>query len=529
MPRFSVVLPAYRTPPNLLIDALNSLLCQTVLPAEIIVIDDSGDDSRVRDVVSSLHTSTNLIRLIVNETNQGISASTNIGIAAATGDFIVFQDHDDLLTDDALEKFSDLIDKDPTVGAIYSDQCTIDEQGSVLHRFFKPCWSPIYALGVMYPGHLLAVRSDLCRKHKILSQYNGVQDFEFLLRVSEDQIKISHVPAIAYKWRAIPGSLALGSDEKSGIDRLQATAVNDHLRRRGLSWIAESHEHLPHRLVLNPSVKTKCPKISIIIPSRNQGTVLSRCLESLFVLTEYPDFEVVLVDNRTTDPIALQAIKSHPVKHVIYDTNKFNYSQANNIGVSHASGEFIVFLNNDTEVITSDWLQKLVMYFEDPKVGATGATLLYQDRTIQHAGVVLGPRGTADHVMRAFPENADGYAGSLAASREVSAVTVACLMMRKSLFNQLRGFSEDYSKHYQDVDLCLKIRNAGLSIISVSNARLYHHESLTRKDEGYDSGDRAILLDRWGEQIEQGDPYYSKHFEPGSTDYRLRAESLNHK
>ena len=212
-------------------------------------------------------------------------------------------------------------------------------------------------------------------------------------------------------------------------------------------------------------------------------------------------------------------MRSYPIKHLIYDVSNFNYSRANNMGVDAAAGDYIVLLNNDTEVISADWLQKMVMYFEDPKIGAVGATLLYPNNTVQHAGVILGPRGTADHVMRGLDEASDGYAGSLAVSREVSAVTAACMMMRKSVFRAVGGFSEDYAKHYQDVDLCMKIRQEGLEIVSVSNARLYHHESLTRKSEGYDLGDRAVLLDRWGRQILDGDFYYSKNFEYGSTNY----------
>jgi GT2 family glycosyltransferase len=523
MSLFSVVLPAYKTTPQLLIAALRSLIRQTFVPSEIIVVDDSGPDPIVRDTVASMDAGS-IIRLIVNESNKGISASTNIGIAAATGDFIVFADHDDEVSATALEKFADLIDSDPETDVIYSDQCTIDEHGAVLHYFSKPKWSPIYALGAMYPGHLLAVRREICTREKFLDEFNGVQDFEFLLRISEENVKIAHLPVNLYKWRAIPGSLALGGSEKHGIEKLQARAVNEHLGRQGRTWIAENHPFLPHRLVLYPSYSTKQPKVSIVIPSRNQGAILERCLESIFTLTEYSDYEIILVDNRTTEPRALQAMSSYPIKRLTYGDSNFNYSRANNMGVDAAAGDYIVLLNNDTEVISADWLQKMVMYFEDPNIGAVGATLLYPNNTVQHAGVILGPRGTADHVMRGFDEASDGYAGSLAVSREVSAVTAACMMMRKSVFHAVGGFSEDYAKHYQDVDLCMKIRQKGLEIVSVSNARLYHHESLTRKSEGYDLGDRAVLLDRWGKQIEEGDSYYSKNFEYGSTNY-VRAVS----
>lgn len=519
--RLSVVMPVYRTPAKLLTRAINSILNQSYLPHEIVIVDDSGRDGTARKVIAGLPDPNNLIKLIVNARNVGISNATNAGVQAATGDFIFFVDHDDELTSNALFCFVDEMEKKPDYDVWYSDQCTIDEQGVMKHHFLKPTWSPIYALGVMYVGHLLAVRSELCKAVLFRNEYDGVQDFDFLLRVSEKTDRIGHVPKILYKWRAIEGSLARGGDEKQGINALQEAVVNEYLRRTNKTWIAESHPTLPHRLVLLPSQATTEPRVSIIIPSKNQGEIVGRCLESIFTMTDYDDYEVILVDNRTTDPVALGIFEDYRVKRIRYSDKKFNYSAANNLGVSSASGKFVLFLNNDTEIIESDWLRKLVMFFEDKDIGAVGPTLLYPDRTIQHAGVILGPRGTADHVMRSFPEGVDGYNGSLPVAREVSAVTAACLMMTKELFSDVGGFSTDFSKHYQDVDLCLRIRDKGRRILSVGNSRVIHHESMTRKQDGYDLGDRAILIDRWWDEIAGGDPYYNRGFQTGSTDYSL--------
>ncbi|MGU3544294.1 glycosyltransferase [Methylobacterium sp. A52T] len=519
--RLSVVMPVYRTPPKLLTQAIKSILNQSYLPHEIVIVDDSGRKGTARKVIASLPDPNNVIKLIVNARNVGISDATNAGVQAATGDFILFVDHDDELTSNALSCFADEIEKKPDFDVWYSDQCTIDEQGAMKHHFLKPTWSPVYALGVMYVGHLLAVRSELCKTVLFRNEYDGVQDFDFLLRVSEKTDRIGHVPNILYKWRAIEGSLARKGDEKQGINALQEAVVNDHLRRTNKTWIAESHPTLPHRVVLLPSRATAEPRISIIIPSKNQGEIVGRCLDSIFTMTDYDNYEVILVDNRTTDPVALGFFEDYRVKRIRYSDKRFNYSAANNLGALAASGKFVLFLNNDTEIIESDWLKKLVMFFEDEDIGAVGATLLYPNRTVQHAGVILGPRGTADHVMRSFPEDVDGYNGSLPVAREVSAVTAACLMLPKELFSDIGGFSTDFAKHYQDVDLCLKIRDKGNRILSVGNSRVIHHESITRKNNGYDLGDRAILIDRWWGEIAGGDPYYNHGFQAGSTDYSL--------
>lgn len=525
-PRISIVMPAYRTPPGVLRRAVQSVLDQALPAFEFIIVDDSGGKGSVRTIIEGFAATNPSIKLIVNAQNMGISNATNVGVGHATGDFIGLVDHDDEVTPDALLAFAEAMERAPETDVWYSDQVTVDDNGRILHHFLKPDWSPVYAMGVMYVGHLLVVRTALCRTTPFRSELDGVQDFDFLLRVSEKTSRIGHVPSIAYKWRAVRGSLARGGGEKKRIEILQRQAVNEHLARIGRTWRAESHPSLPHRVLLLPSRRTPEPRVSIVIPTRNQGDLLGRCLETLFTMTDYANYEVIVVDNRTTEPTAVAHMRKYPVKRIAYRDPKFNYSAANNLGIRAAEGDLLVLLNNDTEIIDADWLRKMSMYFEDEGVGAVGATLLYPDRSIQHAGVILGPRGTADHVMRGFGEGIDGYAGSLPASREVSAVTAACMMLPRKLFDQVGGLSTDFAKHYQDVDLCLKIRQRGLRIIQSSNARLIHHESLSRKNEGYDLGDRAILIDRWREWIEGGDPYYNSGFATGSTDYTIKPELL---
>jgi GT2 family glycosyltransferase len=268
-----------------------------------------------------------------------------------------------------------------------------------------------------------------------------------------------------------------------------------------------------------PRPKADPPTVGIIIPTKDAPDLIGRCLESLYRLTTYPRYEVIVMDNGTTDLEALKVISEYPVKH-IESAGDFNFSRVNNIGSEHTAASYLVFLNNDTEIVTPDWLQHLLYYAEQPDVGAAGPLLVYPNRTVQHAGVALGMRGTADHVMRGFPAEVDGYAGSLACARAVSAVTAACLMMSRQLFEKVGRFNELFSTLYQDVDLCLRLRARQLRIIYTPEAVLIHHESASRKSY-YDMVDRMFLLDRWDTLIEKGDPYYNPNLDLERGDYSV--------
>jgi GT2 family glycosyltransferase len=373
----------------------------------------------------------------------------------------------------------------------------------------------------MYVGHLLVVRRALALAvGGFDSRFDKVQDFEFMLRVSERTDRIAHVPKVLYHWRSVPGSVARGAGEKKGIVELQAAAVAAHLARGGTDAAVEPHPTFDHRVVVRRRAPADAPLVSIVIPTKDAPQHISRCLDSIFERTSYPRFEVVVVDNGTTDPRALAAIRKHPVQVVPF-AEPFNFSVANNRGVEATRGETLVLLNNDTEVIDRDWLEQLVAHLHAPGVGIVGPVLLYPDRSVQHAGVVLGFRGTADHVMRGFPADSDGYAGSLSCTREVSAVTGACLAIRRADYVALGGLLDLYGTAYQDVDLCLRVREQGRRILCVATARLVHHESATR-GTAYDFLDRALLLDTWGEVIERGDPYYNPNFTLERHDYSPR-------
>ena len=517
-PVFSVLTPAHNTKPEWLAEAGLSLLHQSFADWEWCIVDDGSDNRETRKLLELLSQVSPRLRVKLAP-NAGISAACNQALELARGEYVCFLDHDDLLHPVALEAMRDKMREGFDVA--YSDEDKLeDATGDLVEPFFKPDWSPDYFRGVMYVGHLLCVRRELAGKTRFDSTFDGVQDFEFMLRLSESGVRVGHVPQILYHWRKTPGSIAEKTDAKPQIGSLQERAVNAHLERMKLAARAEQSK-LPHRLKLVPLNRENLSRVSIIIPTRDAPDVFERCLKSIFTKTSHPNFEVIVLDNETTDERALEVMKEYPLRRIPFP-NPFNFSGANNQGAAAATGEFLVFLNNDTEVITADWLQHLLYYAEQPDVGAAGALLAYDDRTVQHAGVALGMRGTADHTMRRFPIDVDGYAGNLACAREVSAVTGACLMIRKALFEEVGGFNEHFFTAYQDVDLCLRLRARNLRVICTPQALLLHHESVSRRSY-YDMIDRMLLLDQWEQVIERGDPYYNPNLDLQRGDYSRRS------
>jgi glycosyltransferase involved in cell wall biosynthesis len=518
-PFFSVLTPIHNTKPEWLAEAGLSLINQTVADWEWCLVDDGSDDRETKKLLELLSSLAPSARVFLSP-GRGISAATNHALDNARGDYVCFLDHDDLLHPEAFALMKKKLEEG--FDASYSDQDKLDDtSGELVEPFFKPDWSPEYFRGAMYVGHLLCLKRELAQKTRFDSAYDGVQDFEFMLRLSESGPRIGHIPQVLYHWRKTPGSIAEKTDAKPHIGILQEKAVNAHLQRLQLPARAEQAP-LPHRLKIVPVGRETYPRVSIIIPTRDAPKILHRCLSNLFEKTSYPNFEVIVVDNETTDSEALRLMEKYPVRRIEFP-GKFNFSRANNQGAEAASGELLVFLNNDTAVTSEDWLQQLAYYAEQPEVGAAGALLTYENGTVQHAGVALGMRGTADHVMRGFPIDVDGYAGNLACAREVSVVTAACLMIRAPLFREIGGFNPHFFTAYQDVDLCLRLRARGLRVICTPRARLLHDEFVSRPQSYYDMVDRMLLLDQWEDVIERGDPYYNRNLDLERGDYSRRS------
>ena len=519
-PLVSIIMPTYNSPRAHLMSAIESVISQIYDNWELCICDDGSKDGTV-SLLLEVARQDERIKVKRLKENRGISSATNSALEMASGEYIALLDHDDLLTVNALLEVVTLINDDKGIDVIYSDQDKVDEKGNLSSPFFKPEWSPELFLGVMYVGHLLVVRRETALAvGGFRQEFDKVQDYEFMLRISEKTNKIKHIPIILYHWRMIEGSLAYGLNQKNDIDELQAAAVNAHLVRLGVPAKAEANQRHRHRVICKPLPRDSHPKVSIIIPTKDAPDHIQRCLASIYEKTTYRNFEVVVVDNGTVDKRALKTLSSFPVK-VIPFNQVFNFSVANNIGVGACDGEIVVLLNNDTEVVTPDWLEILLFYLSKDNVGIVGPMLTYPDRTVQHAGVVLGFRGTADHIMRGFPRESDGYAGSLSCAREVSAVTGACLMIRKDDYDRMGGLVDYYATHYQDVDLCLRVISKGKRILCVPQVELIHYESVSRKAY-YDLVDRALLLDSWGDLIAAHDPYYNINFSLEHTDYSLR-------
>jgi GT2 family glycosyltransferase len=506
-PLISIITPVYNVPAVWLRRAVASVQAQTYARWEFCLCDDGSTRQDTLDVLAELAESGDpRLRVTRLPANVGISGATNAALQLAQGEFVAFMDNDDELAPHALEACVQALNQDRTIDVIYSDEDKLGYDGQQEEPFYKPDWSPQFLREVMYVGHLLVARSSLVREIGGLdATYDGVQDFELMLRLSERTRKIHHVRDILYHWRRIPGSVADRTDAKPRLGEKQVAAVNAHLRRLGIAAEATLHPTLAHRVRLVPMPRSETPRISIIIPTKDAPELISRCLDSIFQRTTYPDFEVVVVDNGTTDPTALAAIARHEVTRVEYK-ERFNFSRANNLGVAAATGSILVLLNNDTEVSEPDWLDQMLALLDDQDVAAVGPLLLYPDGKVQHAGVALGMRGTADHVLRYLDPDSDGYFGSLACTREVSAVTCACMMLRRADYLALGGLNELFQTHYQDVDLCMRLREDGRRILFTPRTRMIHHESATRGSD-YDMIDRELLIDSWRHLIADGDPF----------------------
>lgn len=506
-PLISVITPVYNVSRLWVERAIASVRAQTYPNWEICLCDDgstNGETLAALDRIAAAGDSR--IKVIRLKVNSGISVATNTALDQADGEFVAFLDNDDELHPHALEANIRALNQNREIDVLYSDEDKLDLNGQRVEPFYKPDWSPHFFREVMYVGHLLVARRSLVMTVGGLDPvYDGVQDFELMLRLSERAKRIHHIRDILYHWRRIPGSVADDIGAKPRLGEKQVEAVNAHLRRLEITAEARPHPVFPHRVCLVPRPGRKQPRISIIIPTKDRPDVIGRCLDSIFDRTIYPDFEVVVVDNGSTDPAALAAIDGHNVTRVDF-SQKFNFSRANNLGIAAATGEILVLLNNDTEICEPDWLDKMLSVLDEPDVVAVGPLLLYPNGKVQHAGVALALRGTADHVLRGLDANSDGYFGTLSATREVSAVTSACMMLRRADYLAVGGLDEFFDRHYQDVDLCLKLQREGRRVLFTPRTRVIHYEGATQGFE-YDKIDRELLIDAWGKLIADGDPY----------------------
>jgi GT2 family glycosyltransferase len=530
-PTISIVMATYDPRPDFLRAALDSVLAQVYPRWELCIADDHSLDPQIAPILRAYAARDARIRLTVRETNGHISLATNSALALATGEFVAFLDHDDALTPDACYELAVCVNRHPDADMIYSDEDKIDDGGVLRDPYFKPDWSPDSFLSRMYTGHFAAYRrsvvSDL---GGMRVGFEGSQDYDLVLRLTERTTQIHHVARILYHWRAHTNSTAGEACAKPYASEAAIRAIGDALERRGEPGDVAEVPGSPGVYIVRYRLAEKL-KISIVVPTRDHGDDVERCLKSVVERSTYDDFEILLVDNGSTDKRSREFFARWPerdarVRLLRYDV-PFNYAKINNWAVARALGSLVVLLNNDTEILTPDWLEALAEQASRPSIGAVGAMLLYDDDTVQHGGVIVGINGVAGHSHKHLPRDAAGYFQMLKAVNNYSAVTAACLMVRKDVYDRLGGLEEQLAVAFNDIDFCLKAVEAGLRNVWLPHVILRHAES---KSRGHDTTfarrqilyrEESYMKRRWGTDV-RPDPYYSPNLTLRSEDYALR-------
>jgi len=513
-PVISIVMPVYNVEALFLEEAVASVLEQIYPYWELCIADDASTKPETIEVLKKLNDPR--IKVVTRTENGHICRASNDAATLATGEFIALMDNDDLLSPNALFEIVRLLQEKPDADLVYSDEDKIDVEGKHFDLHFKPDWSPTLLLGYNYINHLTCMRRVLFEEvGGFRVGYEGAQDYDLLLRITERTNRVFHIPKILYHWRAIPGSTAFKASEKPIVSTSAHKILSESLLRRGIpaSIYAPDFARRLNVPVQQLDFSDEGPTVDIIIPTFNQGDILRTCIESITTKTTYKTYQIMVVDNASQDKKTLQYLDEIRaagirVERIPNGPEGFSFSRVNNMAVGRSDAEYILFLNNDTEVIEPLWLSRMMGYLQLPGVGATGARLLYPDNTIQHAGVLLGMGGgfIPDHAFSRVSAKAPGYFFLPGTSRESSAVTGACLLTRKQTFVELGGFDEiAFKVSLNDVDYCLKLESAGLSVVYVAGAELYHHESLTRSRQD-DPAELANFRDKYGDKAE---PYYN--------------------
>lgn len=529
-PLISVVMPTYNPNPKWLAEAIESVRGQLYPHWELCIADDASPDPAVRPLLEKFAREDARIKVVFREQNGHISAASNSALQLATGDWVALLDHDDLLAEHALYCVADSIIANPLARLIYSDEDKIDEEGRRSSPYFKCEWNP----DLFYSQNMI---SHLGVYHKPLLDdidgfrlgLEGSQDYDLALRCIEriDPAAIHHIPRVLYHWRVHAESTAGGADAKPYAMLAGERAINEHFQRRNIKGKVELIGHGYSARYYLPETP---PLVSLIIPTRNGLQLIRQCINSIVEKTTYPNYEIIVVDNGSDDPAALEYFESLAELsniRVLRDERAFNYSALNNAAVRLARGEIVGLINNDIEVISPGWMSEMVSHAVRPDVGAVGAKLLYPNNSFQHGGVILGMGGVAAHAHKHIPYTNFGYFGRASLVSSFSAVTGACLVVRKSLYIQVGGLNEaDLAVSYNDVDFCLRLCDAGYRNVWTPSAELYHHESATR---GYEdspvkqarfAAEVAYMKKRWGNQL-LNDPAYSPNLTLDYEDFSL--------
>ena len=530
-PKISIVIPLYKTQEKYLRQLVETIKEQTYPNWELCLSDGSGANSPIAGLLESLAASDERIKVVSHEESLQISENTNAAIEIATGDYIAFADHDDELTPNALFECVKALNKNRDVKVLYSDEDKMSMDG---HKFFQPHFKPDYnpdlLCTVNYICHLFVVdRKVIEQVGTLRKEFDGAQDYDFIFRCVEKAREVVHVPEILYHWRTHKASTADNPASKMYAFEAGKRAIEAHLERTGVKGTVSHTPDLGFYRVKYPVQGH--PLVSIIIPNKDEKETLEKCLESIKKNTLYDNYEIIIVENNsTTDEIFdyYRKISEDPRIHLICWKKEFNYSAINNFGVKNARGEYLLFLNNDVTVITEDWMGEMLGVCQRREVGAVGVKLIYPDNTIQHAGCVIGIGGIAGHMFVDMPADRTGYLHKASILQDMSAVTAACMMMKRSAFDKVGGFTEELAVAFNDVDLCLKTTKAGYLVVYDPYARLYHMESKTRGAENNEVKVRRFQREieymrcNWIDILKNGDPNYNKNLSLTKWNYSLR-------
>lgn len=537
--KYSILVPLYNTPQKFLVEMIDSVMEQTYTNFELCLADGSDPEHKYVGAYCKEESSKDSrIKYKKLDKNQGISGNTNECYKMATGNYIGLFDHDDILHPSVLYEYTKAIcDKDADY--LYCDEATFKKGNidNMITLHFKPDYAIDTLRANNYICHFSVFNRKLLEGTELFrSQFDGSQDHDMILRLTTAAEHVVHVPKLLYYWRSHKGSVASDISAKTYAIEAARGAVSEHLHTMGFEGFEvlstrafETIFRIRYQLLSNP-------KISVIIPNYNHCEDLKRCVTSILEKSTYDSYEIIIVENNSTEPEIFryyESLKDNPFITIVTYKGAFNYSKINNYGVSFATGEYLLLLNNDTEVITRNWIEELLMYAQRSDIGAVGAKLYYKDMSIQHAGIVLnlGAHRTAGHTHYKVNMENVGYMGKLCYAQDVTAVTGACLMVRKSLYMEVGGLDETFEIALNDVDFCLKLRGLGYLNLWNPYCELYHYESKSRGLD--DKADKARRYDeesthfrtKWKSVLEQGDPYYNPNFSLDRSDYSIRVES----
>lgn len=531
-PKISIIVPAYKTPEAFLRQMMDSLLAQTYANWELCIANASPEDASMEYVLKEYAKKDSRILWKKLEENKGIAENTNEAFAMATGEFAGLLDHDDLLAPNALYEVAKALETEPDIDVLYTDEDKV--RGDEVLEHFQPHLKPDFNIDLLrsnnYICHFFVVRKSLLEKTGgFRREYDGAQDYDFIFRCTQAAGKIHHIPEILYHWRTHQSSTADNPESKLYAFEAGKRAIEENLRQNGLiGEVSHTKDYGFYRVKYPVQGE---PLVSIIIPNKDAKEDLEKCIRSILEKSSYTNYEILIVENNSTGEEIFSYYKElseNSKIRLLRWKREFNYSAINNYGAKKAKGDYLLFLNNDTEVISPDWIEEMLGFCQRPDTGIVGARLYFGNNTVQHAGTVIGIGGIAGHMFTDMPRERSGYMHKAAIIQDLSAVTAACMMVRRQVFDEVQGFEEQLSVAFNDVDFCLRVREKQYLVVYDPYVELYHYESKSRGAE--DSKEKVrrfqseieFMRCRWETLLKKGDPYYNKNLSLVKWNYSLK-------